>query len=168
MSRNSELGGRRPRPLELDRDDRFHPPRAIGEDDDDVGEEDRLVQIVGDEQHGALIALPHRQKQRLQQQAGLAVERAERLVHQQDIRLDGKGAGERAVRRTPTPRPSGRAYQRTGRARGVMFALLPILLQKSKVAGRLIFREITKREAIADSNGRTHISEVACEFNVGR
>jgi hypothetical protein len=63
------------------------------------------VQIVGDEQHGALVALPHREKQRLQQQPGLAV--------------------ERALRRTPTPRPSGRADQRTGRARGVMFALLP-------------------------------------------
>jgi hypothetical protein len=42
------------------------------------------------------------------------------------------------------------------------------LLQKSKVAGRRIFREITKREAIADSYSVTHISEVACEFNVGR
>jgi hypothetical protein len=63
------------------------------------------MQIVGDEQHGALVALPHREKQRLQQQAGLAV--------------------ERAVRRTPTPRPSGRADQRTGRARDVMFTLLP-------------------------------------------
>src|SRR6202035_375631 len=68
---------------------------------------------------------PHREKQRLQHQPGLAVERAERLVHQKNIRFDGKGAGERAARRTPTPRPSGRADQRTGRARGVMFALLP-------------------------------------------
>ena len=44
----------------------------------------------------------------------------------------------------------------------------PILLQKSKVAGRLIFREITKRETIANSYSVTHISEVACEFNVRR
>ena len=66
----------------------------------------------------------HIQEQRLQQQAGLAVERAERLVHQQDIRLDGKGAGERAVRRTPTS--SFRSCRsRTGRVRGVMSALLP-------------------------------------------
>jgi hypothetical protein len=43
-----------------------------------------------------------------------------------------------------------------------------ILLQKSKVAGRLIFRENTKREAIADSYNLTRISEVAREFNVGR
>jgi hypothetical protein len=33
----------------------------------------------------------------------------------------------------------------------------PILLQKSNVAGRLIFREITNREAIADSYSVTHI-----------
>ena len=44
----------------------------------------------------------------------------------------------------------------------------PILLQKSKVAGRLIFREITKRDAITDSHSVTHISEVACEFKVRR
>jgi hypothetical protein len=43
-----------------------------------------------------------------------------------------------------------------------------ILLQKSKVARRLTYREITKREAIADSYSLTHISEVACEFNVRR
>ena len=47
-----------------------------------------------------------------------------------------------------------------------MSASYPIVLQKSEVAGRLIFREITKREAIADSYSLTHISEVACEFNV--
>ena len=53
-------------------------------------------------------------------------------------------------------------------ASGRMSALPLILLQKSKVAGRLIFREITKREAIADLYSLTHISEVACEFNVRR
>jgi len=43
-----------------------------------------------------------------------------------------------------------------------------IVLQKSKVAGRLIFREITRREAIADSYSLTRISEVACESIVRR
>ena len=50
----------------------------------------------------------------------------------------------------------------------VVSALPPILLQKSKVAGRLIFREITKREAIAELYSVTHTSEVPCEFNVKR
>jgi len=41
-------------------------------------------------------------------------------------------------------------------------------LQKSKVAGRLIFRENTKREAIADSYNLNRVTEVTCEFNVRR
>ena len=52
--------------------------------------------------------------------------------------------------------------------RGEKLAAFAAGVQKSKVAGRLIFREITKREAIADSYSVTHISEVACEFNVRR
>jgi hypothetical protein len=43
-----------------------------------------------------------------------------------------------------------------------------ILLQKSKVAGRPIFRENPKREALADSYDLNRITEVACEFNVRR
>jgi len=44
----------------------------------------------------------------------------------------------------------------------------PIVLQKSKVAGRRIFRENPKREALADSYDLNRITEVACEFNVRR
>ena len=43
-----------------------------------------------------------------------------------------------------------------------------ILLQKSKVAGRRIFRENMNREAIADSYSLNRVTEVACEFNVRR
>ena len=43
-----------------------------------------------------------------------------------------------------------------------------IVLQKSKVARTRIFRENTKREAIADSSRRNRVAEVACEFNVRR
>jgi hypothetical protein len=43
-----------------------------------------------------------------------------------------------------------------------------IVLQKSKVAGLRIFRENTKREAIADSYHLNRVSEVAYEFNVRR
>jgi hypothetical protein len=45
---------------------------------------------------------------------------------------------------------------------------VPIVLQKSKVAGRRIFRENPKREALADSYDLNRITEVACEFNVWR
>jgi hypothetical protein len=44
----------------------------------------------------------------------------------------------------------------------------PIVLQKSKVADLRIFRENTKREAIADSYNLNRVTEVACEFNVRR
>jgi hypothetical protein len=44
----------------------------------------------------------------------------------------------------------------------------PIVLQKSKVAGLGIFRENTKREAIADSYNLNRATEVAYEFNARR
>src|SRR5277367_3135033 len=40
----------------------------------------------------------------------------------------------------------------------------PIVLQKSNVAGLRIFRENTKREAIADSYNLNRVTEVVCEF----
>jgi hypothetical protein len=43
-----------------------------------------------------------------------------------------------------------------------------IVLQKSQVAGRRIFRENPKQEAIADSYSLTRITKVACEFNPSR
>jgi hypothetical protein len=49
-----------------------------------------------------------------------------------------------------------------------MSASPPIVLQKSKVAGPRIFRENTKREAIADSYNLNRVTDVACEFNVRR
>jgi len=45
---------------------------------------------------------------------------------------------------------------------------LPIVLQKSKVAGLRIFRENTERKTIADSYDLNRVTEVACEFNVRR
>ena len=42
------------------------------------------------------------------------------------------------------------------------------MLQKSKVAGLRIFRENTKRKAIADSYNLIRVAEVAREFNVRR
>src|SRR3954468_15301233 len=45
---------------------------------------------------------------------------------------------------------------------------VPIVLQKSKIAGQRIFRENTRREAITDSYDFNGTTEVACEFNVRR
>ena len=41
---------------------------------------------------------------------------------------------------------------------------VPIVLQKSKVAGQRFFRENTKWEAIDDSYNLNRVTEVACEF----
>jgi len=46
--------------------------------------------------------------------------------------------------------------------------LVPIQLQKSKVASVRIFGETLKREAIGDSNDLSRITEVAYEFSVRR
>jgi predicted nucleotidyltransferase len=45
---------------------------------------------------------------------------------------------------------------------------VPILLQKSKVASVQIFGEISKREAIDDSDSLSRVTEVAYEFSVRR
>jgi hypothetical protein len=49
---------------------------------------------------------------------------------------------------------------------GRHFSKVPIVLQKSKVAGLKSFRENTKQRAIADSYDLNRVSEVACEFCV--
>ena len=56
----------------------------------------------------------------------------------------------------------------TRRADIVDVRYVPIVLQKSKVAELRIFRKKTKQEAIADSYNLSRVTEVACEFSVGR
>ncbi len=65
-----------------------------GHDDDAVAQVDGLLDVVGDEDHGALVLLPDRQGLLLHGVAGLRIECAERLVHQQHIRAVRPGAGE--------------------------------------------------------------------------
>jgi hypothetical protein len=54
----------------------------------------------------------------------------------------------------------------SGQSRDVRF--VPIVLQKSKVAGLGIFHENTTRELIADSYTFNRVTEVACAFDVER
>ena len=60
--------------------------------DDAVGEVDRLLDRVRDEHHRLVLGGEHLQQQVLHRRAGLRIERAERLVHQQELRLDRVGA----------------------------------------------------------------------------
>ena len=63
---------------------------------DAVAEHDRLVDRMGDEHHGLALVGPLHELQELllQDLAGLRVERGERLVHQQDRRIDRERAHE--------------------------------------------------------------------------
>ena len=59
-----------------------------------VGECDRLLQVVGDEQHGLAVAGPQLEQQVAHDLPGLGVERPERLVHQQDVRIADQHLGK--------------------------------------------------------------------------
>ena len=63
----------------------------------------RFLDVVRDKNHGLRRPLPDVQKLRLHQAAGLRIKRAERLVHQQDLRIEGEGAGDRG----PLLHPAG-------------------------------------------------------------
>src|SRR5882672_682636 len=82
-------GGRldRARPRELDRDAFFDAPGARGHDAHGIGEEQRLLDVVGDEEHGLVVALPHIEKQLLHQGARLRVQAPEGLVHEEQLGL---------------------------------------------------------------------------------
>ena len=76
-------------------DDLADPRRPRGHDDDARGEIDRLLDRVRDQHHRLAFGGQHLQQQVLHGGARLRVERAERLVHQQELRLDRVGARER-------------------------------------------------------------------------
>jgi hypothetical protein len=58
-------------------------PRATEQNDNTVGEHQRLVDVVGDEQHSRSIVAPDFEQVFLQRHSGKGVERAQWLVAQQ-------------------------------------------------------------------------------------
>src|SRR5579883_2089198 len=80
--------------VEADVDDLLDAPGTGRHHGDPLGEKDRFLHVVGDEDHGLARMLPDAQQLHLHQAAGLRVERAEGLVHQQDARIDGERAGD--------------------------------------------------------------------------
>ena len=69
-------------------------PGRRTDDIDPVGEIDGLGDVVGHEQNCAGGLLPDPQQKVLHLVAGLRVESAEGLVHQDDLRADGQRAGD--------------------------------------------------------------------------
>src|SRR5579883_1464310 len=78
-----------------DLDDLPDPPGMPGHHDDAVGEKDGLFDAVSDEEHGARIDAREPDQLLLHLDPGLRVERAERLVHQQNLGVDDVGARDR-------------------------------------------------------------------------
>ena len=83
------------RPREVDLEVGLHAARPRRHQDDAVGQGQRLAEIVGDEQHGLALALPQAQQHRVHVELGVGVERAERLVHQEDFGSGNQRAHQR-------------------------------------------------------------------------
>src|SRR5438552_11416811 len=83
------------RARQIDAVDALHGPRARGDDDDAVGERDRLLEIVGHEDHRRARRRPELEQLVLHERACLYIKGAERLVHQEDARLVDERLGER-------------------------------------------------------------------------
>src|SRR5438445_4320475 len=74
---------------------RLDPSGARRHDGDPRREEERLVQAVGHEDHGLARPAPDVEEPLAHEHARLLVEGAERLVHQEDLRVDGERAADR-------------------------------------------------------------------------
>ena len=86
------------RPRQRDDDVLDDPGRPLGHHDDAVGQENRFGNAVSDEDHRLSIALPYPQQFEIHVVARHGVERAERLVHQQQCRmLDQRAANAGAL-----------------------------------------------------------------------
>ena len=68
--------------------------RARRHDHDAVRQRDRLLEVVGNEQHRLAIGAPQLQQQIAHDLPGLGIERAERLVHQQDLGIADQHLGQ--------------------------------------------------------------------------
>ena len=71
-----------------------HEARPPRHDKDAVCHDDRLIDVVRDKYDRLLGLLPDAQHLTLHHAPGQRVERRQRLVHQQDLRVDGKRTGD--------------------------------------------------------------------------
>src|SRR3989441_3486268 len=76
---------------------RLDPPGARRHDGDPRREEERLVQAWGHEDHRLAQPAPDVEEPLAHEHARLLVEGAERLVHQEDLRVDGERAADRGA-----------------------------------------------------------------------
>ena len=67
---------------------------ALLQDEDAVGQQDGLLDVVGDQEHPRLVARAEVGHQRLHLEAGEGVEGGERLVEQEELWLSDQGPGQ--------------------------------------------------------------------------
>src|SRR5262245_962347 len=82
---------------QVDRDLRLDAAGTRAHDDDAAAEEDRLFDVMRDEQHRLLVALPDLEQHLLHQRTGLVVERTKGLVEQQDLWIVGERPRDRGA-----------------------------------------------------------------------
>ncbi len=87
-----------PRAGQVDVDDQLDAARAAGHHDDTVGEGNRLMQIMGDEDEGGFGFLPEFQQFLMHAKTKLGIEAAERFVHQEGVWFVGERAGDHHTR----------------------------------------------------------------------
>src|SRR5690606_17399956 len=83
-----------PGSLHVDVDDSPHPTRFGSEYHHPIRQVDRLVELMGDEDHRLALDVPDPQELCLHDLPGLGVHRRERLVHEENLGVDGEGASE--------------------------------------------------------------------------
>src|SRR5262245_55506819 len=86
-----------PRIGQVDPNVGLHAAGAGGHHRDPRAHEDRLVDVVGDEEHGLAVRLPDAKEELLHQRARLVVERPEGLVEEQDLGIVRERPRERGA-----------------------------------------------------------------------
>ena len=90
--------------------------RPVGEHEHPVGEQDRLVDVVGDQQHGRTVLRHSVLQQAVHSDPGERVERTERFVEQQQFGLADQGAGQCDPLRLSARQVHGQLVARAGQA----------------------------------------------------
>src|SRR5262249_8149193 len=75
------------RPREVDLKDVLDLTRPRRKKDDAIGEGKCLTKVVRDKQHGLLRSVPEPQQDFVHLDLGMGIERSERLIHEEDLRL---------------------------------------------------------------------------------
>src|ERR1700730_1388205 len=135
-------------------DDRLDAARARRHHRYPVGEIDRLLHVVSDEDHGLRRALPDGDQLGLHEAAGLRVERAERLVHQQNLWIYRERAGERGALLHPARKLRRIGVLEAAKPDEIDEALRPRFAARARQAGTLEAVEHVRPHGLPREQGK--------------